>query len=248
MRTTIVLVHGAWHGAWCFDPVIPLLRLGGVEAVAIDLPGHGADRDSMSDLYGDAAHVSRVLDEVAGTNDDGDIVLLGHSYGGAVITQAGDHPAVRELIYLCAFPLDETESCAVVAPADADVAAISHVGRPNLGHAFVDADDGTVTLSRSGALECLYNGVDAATANWALDHLGPQSLASLGQTPTAVAWRGRPSTYVVCADDQAVHPDLQRIMARRCSTILEWNTGHSPFLSHPELVADLLLSRRRAGT
>src|SRR4030088_1094188 len=105
MKRTVVLVHGAWHGAWCFDRVMPLLEQVGIPAVAGDLPGHGQDPGPLTDLHGDAKRVREVLDGI-----DGDVVLLGHSYGGAVITEAGVHPAVTHLVYLCAVVPDAEES------------------------------------------------------------------------------------------------------------------------------------------
>jgi hypothetical protein len=76
--------------------------------------------------------------------------------------------------------------------------------------------------------------------SWAVSRLGPQPRVTLQQAPNAVAWRAKQSTYVVCTDDMAVHPGLQRIMARRCGSAVEWPTGHSPFLCRPDLVARLL--------
>jgi hypothetical protein len=73
-----------------------------------------------------------------------------------------------------------------------------------------------------------------------LARLGPQPLVTLQEAPTVAAWRTKPSTYIVCVDDMAVHPDLQRLMARRCGSVMEWPTGHSPFLCRPDLVATLL--------
>jgi len=84
-----VLVHGAWHGAWCWEPAVAALAADGISAVAIDLPGHGNDPGPMGDLHGDAAHVAAVLDALSGP-----VVLVGHAYGGAVITEAGSHRAV----------------------------------------------------------------------------------------------------------------------------------------------------------
>jgi pimeloyl-ACP methyl ester carboxylesterase len=170
-----------------------------------------------------------------------DVVLVGHSYGGAVITVAGDHNAVSHLVYLCAFALDKGESCMAAAADESAAAGISREGRPDLGTAIAIADDGTATLTADGATECLYNRCDAETASWAVSHLTPQPMATLSQPPPAVAWRERPSTYVVCTDDNIVHPDLQRIMARRCSSSIEWPTDHSPFLSAPSLVANLVI-------
>jgi len=104
------------------------------------------------------------------------------------------------------------------------------------------------TFDPDVAAACLYNDCDAAAGKWAVDRLGPHPLANLGQSPRTAAWKTKPSTYVVCSDDLAVHPDLQRLMARRCSSSVEWSTGHSPFLSRPELVVELLASIARSGS
>ena len=224
----IVLVHGAFHGAWCFERVVPLLRDAGVNVIAVDLPGHGDDPGPFTDLHGDAARVRSVLDA-----QDGPVVLLGHSYGGAVVTEAGDHPAVAHLVYLCALALDEGEACSTVWVTDEEGTGIAG--------ALVDRGDGTATLAPEGAARSLYNDCDDSTVAWALARLGPQPLQNMAEVPAAVAWRGRPSTYVVCTADCAVPPTLQRALAKRCTTSVEWPTSHSPFLSRPELVADLLV-------
>jgi pimeloyl-ACP methyl ester carboxylesterase len=221
--------------------VVPLLRDAGVATMAVDLPGHGDDPGPLGDHPADVARVLATLDTV-----EGDVVLLGHSYGGSVITQAGVHPSVRRLVYLCAFPLAEGETCATAGAGEPGIDGISHDGRPNLGHAMVHHDDGGTTLTRDGARACLYADVDDATSEWALARLGPQPMSTLMATPTAIAWRSVPSTYVVCTEDLAVHPDLQRIMARRCTEQVEWQVGHSPFAHRPELVVDLLVDLARA--
>ncbi len=233
MNATVVLVHGAWHGAWCFDRVMPLLEEAGVPAVAVDLPGHGKDAGPFVDLHGDAARVGSVLDQV-----DGDVVLLGHSYGGAVITEAGVHPAVKHLVYLCALLLDEDESCA---SALGETASLSHEGRPDIAEGLSFHDDGTSTVSPRSAAACLYNDCDAETVAWALANLGPHPMENFGQSPSAVAWRERPSTYVVCSEDLVVHPGIQAILAKRCTQSYVWPTSHSPFASEPQLVSRLLV-------
>ena len=235
MSSTIVLVHGAWHGAWCWDRVTPLLREQGHQVIAVDLPGHGADGGPLVDLHGDAAAVQAALDRVGG-----EALLVGHSYGGAVITEAGTHPAVRRLVYIAAFCVDDTEGCASALADDPEALAISHEGRPNLAHAFVLDDEGRSTLTAEGAAACLYNECDRASIDWALERLDPHPLLNLTQAPGAVAWRDRPSTYVVCEHDMAVHPDLQRLLARRCDDVVTWPLDHSPFLCDPARVADLL--------
>jgi pimeloyl-ACP methyl ester carboxylesterase len=237
-----VLVHGAWHGAWCWDRVVAPLEAAGIAVVAIDLPGHGDDPGPLGDLHGDAARVRGVLDSMGVP-----VVLLGHSYGGAVITEAGVHPAVAHLVYLCALAVDADETCATAGTSDPAAAAISHEGRIALASTFVPNADGTaITVTREGAAALLYNDCDAESTEWALARLGPQPVVTFQQNPDAVAWRSKPSTYVVCANDQTIHPDLQRILARRCTTSLEWPTGHSPFLCRPELVVDLVSSLARS--
>lgn len=243
---TVVLVHGAWHGAWCWDRVVPGLRDAGVDAIAIDLPGHGRDSGPFRDLHGDASAVTAALDTARSP-----AVLVGHSYGGAVITEAGVHDAVAHLVYLCAFAITTGESCASAGIEEPDTAAISHAGRPDFGQALVRHDGDTVTLTPEGAALCLYNASDPATVDWAVSRLGAHPFTALTQTPTVAAWETKPSTYVVCTDDLAVHPDLQRVLARRCTHTVEWATDHSPFAGRPELVVALLadLARRvgRAG-
>jgi pimeloyl-ACP methyl ester carboxylesterase len=175
----IVLVHGAWHGAWAWDRVIALLASAGVECAALDLSGHGEDGGQFRDLYSDVARVRGVLDEF-----DGDVVLVGHSYGGAVITEAGLHRAVQHLVYVAAFALDRGESC-VNAAAEGEAAQISHDGRPNLGAGFIMGAGDMITLDPASAAECLYNDCDADTVAWALARLVPQPLITCRERPKA---------------------------------------------------------------
>ena len=178
------------------------------------------------------------LDELGG-----DVVLVGHSYGGAVITEAGLHPAVQHLVYVAAFALEAGESCVSAATATAAVEAglISHEGRPNLGAGFIMDTDDLITLDPSRAAECLYNDCDTDAIGWAIGHLGPQPLITLQGEPKGAAWHTKPATCVVRTNDTAVQPDLQRIMAGRCSSVIEWPTDHSPFLCRPDLVAELMV-------
>lgn len=240
MTAGVVLVHGAWHGAWCFDPVLARLADAGIDAVAVDLPGHGADPGPLGDLHADAARVREVLDDF-----DRDCVLLGHSYGGAVVTEAGVHPSVRHLVYLTAFALDAGESVMAAAVEESKALDLALDAGPNLADAIVAGDD-TMSLDPAGAAALLYQDCDPATTEWAVARLGPQPTVTFGDIPTAVAWRERPSTYVVCTEDLGVHPDLQRAMARRCDATVEIPTGHSPFLSAPDQVAEIVASLARS--
>jgi pimeloyl-ACP methyl ester carboxylesterase len=224
--TTVVLVHGAWHGAWCWDKVVAGLDAKGVPVAAVELP--------LTSLADDAEATSAAI-EAAG----GPVVLCGHSYGGTVITQAGDHPSVAHLVYVCAFALDEGESTAAAATGQ-------EVPSTDLGDAFRFSDDGEmVHLDPEGGRTALYLDCDRAEADAALARLRPMPFSCFTTPVTKVAWRDRPSTYAVCTNDRAVHPELQRVLAARCTKSVEWPTGHSPFLPHPELVVDLVAGLAR---
>jgi pimeloyl-ACP methyl ester carboxylesterase len=234
MTDNVVLVHGAWCGAWCWERVIPAMAERGLRATAIDLPGHGGDASAMTDLHGDATRVTEILDGLGEP-----AILVGHSYGGAVITEAGEHPLVDQLVFIAAMVLDTGETCQKAATEEVAVAGLDWTGRPNFGKGFTVAPDNTVTLNPTVAAQCLYNDCDDATVAWALNRLGPHPLDNLRQAPSKIAWRTKPSTYAVCTDDLVVHPDLQRILAKRCTSVVEWPTGHSAF-SDPERVSGLL--------
>ncbi len=152
--TTVVLVHGAWHGAWCWEKVVPLLDDAGVSAVAVELP--------LTSFADDVRAVTSALDAAG----DG-AVLCGHSYGGAVITQAGNHPATTHLVYLAAFACDEGESPAATAP-----------DTPMPSTDLADAlriDDGWATLAPDRVIAGFYHDCDPADADAALARLRPST-------------------------------------------------------------------------
>ena len=219
----VVLVHGLWHGGWAWDEVRAGLTDAGIPSVAVELP--------LVDLAGDVAATREVLDELALP-----AVLVGQSYGGAVITEAGDHPLVRELVYLAGFLLAEEESVGRALP-DADFPGTE------LGEALLFSADGSrVRLPRAAALALMYADVPEAAAAAAVSRLRPVHLDVFGGVPASFAWRRLPSTYVVSADDLAVHPELQRAMAQRATRTLEWSGGHSQAGLDPGRVVDLLVS------
>jgi pimeloyl-ACP methyl ester carboxylesterase len=243
---TIVLVHGAWHGAWCWELVLEQLRSAGLRAEAIDLPGHGDDAGPLGDLHADATRLTEVLEETKGP-----VVLVGHSYGGAVVTEAGLHPSVKHLVYVCALAVDSDETCSTVVLDEAEQMGLSFDGMPDLSNGIKVSGDGVTTIEASVAAAALYNGCSTELIEWAISKLGAQRIDSLQQGPLEVAWREKPSTYVICADDKIVHPGLQRLMAKRCTESVEWESGHSPFLSMPgrlvSLLGDLVLQIDREG-
>lgn len=219
-----VLVHGLWHGAWCWDAVRAALAEDGVHSVAVELP--------LTDLAADTRAARDALDAFGRP-----AVLVGHSYGGAVVTAAGVHPLVRELVYLAAFQLDEGESVGRTRFAD--------LPDTRLGEALRVSGD-QVALDPVLGPQLLYRDAPADRAAGAAARLRPVGRGVFRGVPEAVAWRSVPSTYAVCTDDEVVHPDLQRAMARRATRSVQWSCGHSPLLSRPELVAGLIADRVRA--
>ncbi len=189
----------------------------------------------MADLYGEVARVVETLERLHEP-----AVLVGHSYGGAVITEAGEHPTVERLVFIAALVLDAGETCSAAAVGESEAAGISFEGRRDLSEGFIIGSHHTVALEPKVVAECLFNDCDDATVAWALDRLDPHPLRSLEQSPRRVAWRAKPTTYAVCADDLVVHPELPHILAARCISSTTWPTGHTPFLSHPELVVEFL--------
>jgi len=218
---TVVLVHGAWHGPWCWEKVTPLLDDAGIEHVEVDLP--------FTSFEDDVAAACDAVDAVPGP-----VVLCGHSYGGAVITEAGHRENVERLVFLTAFACDEGESPASTAP---DAAAPT----TDLANAFVIGDDASISLDEAAGPSVLYHDCDAEDVKAAMQRLRPTRLECLSTPVGPPAWRTKPSTYAVCSEDRGVHPELQRIMAKRCTESVEWPTAHSPFLNRPDLVADLLI-------
>ena len=224
-----VLVHGLWHGAWAWDGVRAGLEAAGVSSAAVELP--------LTSLEDDVAATVATLDRFGKP-----AVLVGHSYGGAVVTAAGDHPHVTHLLYLAAFQLAEGESVGRALP-DRDIPATG------LGAALrFSANGEQVDIDPALATGLFYADAPAIAAAAAAARLRPVHRAVFRGVPAVIGWRSTPSTYVVCADDRAVHPDLQRAMAERASTRHEWPGGHSPALTRPAAVADLISVIASGGT
>jgi pimeloyl-ACP methyl ester carboxylesterase len=223
--TTLVLVHGAWHGSWCWQRVAPLIERSGISVRTVDLPSTSRQPPISADLSGDALVVRKLIDELAG-----EVLVCGHSYGGMVISHSavGSHPRVRHLIYLCAFMPDDGESLISIGG-----------GKPA---PWIETDERGMTLpDLSKAADLFYGDCDADTQRWAVGQLTAQPAAPFGEPVAVPAWRSIASTYIVCAQDRAMPAELQRsTFAPRAREVRELNTSHSPFLSQPALLADML--------
>ncbi|MGV8875150.1 MAG: alpha/beta fold hydrolase [Rhodococcus sp. (in: high G+C Gram-positive bacteria)] len=222
----VVLVHGLWHGAWCWQAVTENLRERGIDVVALDLP--------LTALDDDVDVALAALDELGRP-----ALLVGHSYGGAVITDAGAHTLARRLLYVAAYQLDTGESVG---------RALTERTLPisDLGSALrVDRVRNTVALDPVLGPSLLYSDADPDIARESSRQLRPVARALFRGVPTHISWRSMQSTYLVCGADRVVHPDLQRAMAERASARLEWNCGHSPALTRPVALADLIAATAR---
>lgn len=217
-------MHGAWHGSWCWAEVERILQGRGVGTVTVDNPSVHA---APATLHDDADNVLRAIDAVGGP-----VVLVGHSYGGAIVTDAGAHPAVAHVVYVAAFVLDDGESVITNALTGGEAG--------NELEPALRFEDDVAYVDPVLAGRVFYNDCSDAAASVAVRRLGPQSMVAFAGIPRAVAWRSKPSTYVLCSEDRAVAPALQRSAAARTGAVVELAAGHSPFLSRPDDLADLL--------
>jgi pimeloyl-ACP methyl ester carboxylesterase len=209
-----VLVHGAWHGAWCWDGVVAELGERGVGVTAVELP--------LAGLAADVA-TARPAIEAAGPG----AVVVGHSYGGLVISEAAVGLPVRRLVYLAAFLTEPGE----------DTLALLAGGK--LVEAVV-IDEAGVSVDPAAAAEVFYGDADPATAATLVARLRPMTFDAAPAPTATPAWRAVPTTYVVCTGDRALPVPAQRTMAARADEVVEWPTDHSPFVTRPGAIAELV--------
>lgn len=236
---TLVLVHGSWHGGWCWDGVAPLLRGRGHTVLTPDLPGHGADATPASEVAMDTC--TDLLGELLGMLLE-PALLVGHSFGGAVISQTAEHhpEAVAGLVYLSAFLLRHGQS--VWRHGYPSKASQDTVFRPP--HLKIDAGNATVDLDPAVIPDAFYNGCTAAAVDRALSLWRPEPVLPL-QTPlelTKDRYGRQPRAYIGCLEDRIISRAAQERMCRltQCDPLLTMPTGHSPFLADPEGLAGIL--------
>ncbi len=228
--STYVLIHGAWHGSWCWDKVVPLLKQAGHQVETLDLPGHGQDRTPIREITL-AAYTKRVCETLDAQAES--VILVGHSMGGIVITQVAEErpEKIQTLVYLTAFLVQNGESLLQIAQTDHDALVL-----PNL---MVNEEQGYATFKEEAPLkEVFYADCSNEDVARAKSLLVLQALAPLA-TPvstTAEHFGGVPRVYIECLRDQAISPSTQKKMYTTlpCKKIMSMETSHSPFFSAPE--------------
>jgi len=233
-----VLVHGAWHGAWCWYKLIPLLRQQGHEVIAPDLPGHGIDRTPVNKVS-----LQSYTDRICTILDEGEkpAILLGHSMGGIVITQAAEYRPhrIHKLVYLAAFLIPSGRSLFDEAHTHED-----SLVPPNM--VFDENDPSYVGFRREAAHETFYADCSDEDLTLALSLLTPQPQSPLmtAMQTTTGNYGDVPRVYIQALQDRALTHAVQERMISElpCEQVLTLDSSHSPFFSQPQSLAQHLLS------
>src|ERR1700674_602122 len=216
----VVLIHGAWADGSSWAEVIPRLQAAGLKVTAVQNP--------LTTLADSVAETRRVL-----AQQDGPTVLVAHSWGGTVLSEAGTDPKVTTLVYVAARAPDAGE----------DFVALSGKFPAGPVRAGVQEHDGFTLLSEDSFLKYFANGVEPGKAKVLYAVQEPTAASLFGGRTTAAAWHSKPSWYAVSKQDQTINPDLERFLAKRMNaTTIELDAGHLSLVSHPKEIAGLILA------
>jgi pimeloyl-ACP methyl ester carboxylesterase len=220
-KTNVALVHGAWADGSSWSRVIPLLQAKGLNVVAAQLP--------LTSIDADVAITKNLLAALSGP-----VVLVGHSYGGVVISRAANGmPNVKALVYIAAFALDEGES----------IEGLGKQGPAPAGAAAVCPPDanGFLWIDRDGFAKAFAADVDPVEARVMAAVQKPLSVNSFTGKSGPPAWKHLPSWYMVATNDQMIPPEAEELMAKRMgATLRKAASSHAAMVSHPKEVADLI--------
>jgi pimeloyl-ACP methyl ester carboxylesterase len=222
-KPSIVFAHGLWADGSCFSKVIKLLQADGFECIAT--------QNQLNTVEDDAASVRTSLNRVSSP-----AVLVGHSYGGTVITAAGTDDRVGALVYICALAPDEGET----SQAEQD----KYPQTPVFQH--IEVVDGRIWMKPSGTAD--FCGDLSEEEQKLVFATQGAPLADLFSQPVrGAAWKTKPTFYIVGADDRTVQPDLERFVAKRMNAkITELQSSHVPMLSQPQRVYDVIVEAAKA--
>ena len=215
----VVLVHGGFVDGSGWESVYGLLTKKGYHVTVVQNP--------TITLADDVAVTKRAIDA-----QDGPVILVGHSYGGVVISSAGDDPKVVGLVYICAFAADNGDSVLSLiktAPADAPAPPI------------LPPQDGFLFLDRQKFAASFAGDVKPEIANFMANSQVPWGLEAASAGATAAAWKTKPSWYLLTTEDHMIAPELQRFMSKRAgSKVVEIKGSHAIYVSHPDAVASII--------
>lgn len=217
---TVVLVHGAFADGSSWDKVIPLLKAAGLKVIAVQNP--------LDSLAGDVAVTNRAI-----ASADGPVVLVGHSWGGAVITEAGLNEKVQSLVYVAAY-----------APAEGQSVLDTVKGYPDTSGRgyFVKDTFGYLTINDEGIFKAFAKGLPRSEQELVAVTQGPLNSQALSQPVSHAAWRKTPSFAVIASEDTIIPPQLERDEAKRMNaTSIEVPSSHVVMLTYPREVADLII-------
>jgi len=216
-KPSIVFAHGLWADGSCYSKVIPALQADGHQVVSA--------QNSLDTLEGDVATVTRALGRVSSP-----AILVGHSYGGTVITAAGTDDRVSGLVYIAALAPDESETSQSLQEQFPVTDVFSHI----------EIADGRIWLLPSG-IGCFAGDLSEQEQSlvWATQGVPDANL--FNQKLDGTAWRTKPSWYIVANNDRTVNPDLERFVAKRMGAhTYDVDSSHVPMLSHPDFVLDVI--------
>ena len=215
----VVLVHGGFVDGSGWEGVYKILRKDGFSVGVVQNP--------TTSLADDVSTTKRVV-----AAQSGPVVLVGHSYGGAVITEAGNDPKVASLVYIAAFAPDAGESVNTLIQNPQPGAPVPPILAPQDGYLFLDKAKFPASFAAD---------VDPETAAFMADSQVPWGLDALGGAIRRPAWKAKPSWYLVATDDKMIPPDAQRFMSERAgSTVVEVKGSHAVYVSQPQAVASLI--------
>ena len=216
---SVVLVHGGFADGSGWEGVYQILKKDGYEVAIVQHP--------TISLADDVAVTKRVI-----ASQSGPVILVGHSYGGVVISEAGTDPKVAKLVYIAAFAPDKGESVNALIKDPPPWAPIPPILPPQ---------DGFLALDRAKFAESFAADLPAEKAQFMADSQVPWGLAALEGAVTEPAWRSKPSWYLVATDDRMIPVEAQRAMSKRAgSTVVEVPGSHAVYVSNPKAVADLI--------
>jgi len=225
--SNVILVHGAWADGSSWSKVIPLLLDRELRATAVQLP--------LKSLKDDAATVKRAI-----ALADAPIILVGHSYGGAVITEAGDDPKVAALVYIAAFAPDVGQSAGSLG-ASVEPAPMGAEIRPDA--------QGFLKLTEAGVKNDFAQDLTPNEKTILFAAQAPTAAVALGQNVSVASWKTKPSWYLVATADRAIQPGLERAMAKAINAkTVEIASSHVAMLARPEETANLILEAAGRGS